>query len=734
MRQPVAQGLAIFALVVGTSAAVAAQPAPRKVRITDQNGAPVPLAEVKIIAGGSTTDVVSDDDGYVELDSTLWAKAASVHLDVSAVGFEDAGIDLNAQAPAAAVVQLKPATGDGGDIVVVARKLSRPFSPQTLSLIDVVTDPTAQADPIIAVNNLPASTNVTGSSRLTFRGSRASINRAYLNDAPVYEFSTGSEVDSTTENRSVFGLVVADQVETYPGNPPTYLSGATGGVVRVVTPDNKTSGTTVSLSTLNLSGGRVIASKGGDNFVALYASLTDLTLYKTINPGLNRLYSIIRSASGGGLARLTTKNDGVVNIFVQAEAADDKFPFSVYGADSSFRLQPLKERAVVSAAIPVSGMVLNSSASITHSRIDEAFGRSRVDSDNVYAFGSLDFTLNSVGKALNARAGLDMEYVRQTSDTALPVSGPAAQQASRRYDNELTQLTSYFFASYRRSDVLLLSLGGRHTIAGNLGGTLSLQSSATISSPNGQHKLILSAGQYGGAAVPTRAYYGQISRSKSFQAEADYSWTYHGNILGVAAYSSRERSDGKAFDPVDLYTSSSIDNLTGIARLTRNRGFEAYATWLPAPGWDARLSFAKVHQVVWLNGERVRGANDYPRIIRAVVKYSSGPASNYSISFTNRSGEPFTRADGTFYLIGTPVPIYGPINGARLPPYLGVDASVSRRIHIAHLPSAPLFYAALNNVTNHRNPSSQVLALPDAALTYRYLAGRSIVFGATMSF
>lgn len=728
-------GLAIFGCIAAAPAAAAAQQASRGLTITDQKGAPISLAEVKVRSGDDTADLLSDDQGHVALDPLLWKHTSAVHVEVSAVGYASADLEVAGGVTADTVIRLKPVVADGADIVVVARNISRPFSPQTLNFLDIVTDPKAQADPILAVNNLPASTNVTGSSRLTFRGSRAAINRAYLNDAPAYEFSTGSELDSSTENRSIFGLVVADEVETYPGSPPTYLAGATGGVVRVVTPSNKTSGTTISITDLGVSGGRIIASGNGDGFIALYGSLTDLALHKAINPGLNSLFKTIRSTSGGGLVHLTTSNGGAVNAFFQAEAADDAFPFSTYGTETLFRLKPVKARAVVSASVPVSDLVLNASAAFTRSHIGETFGRSQVDNDNSYGFGSLDVTRRWAEGHLRVRVGFDGEYIKQVSDTALAIDGnaPSAHATPTAYHGVLRQMTGFIFATYRQSDILMLSVGARHTIASNIKPGLSLQASATLSSSDQRHKLIVSVGQYTGAAVPTRAYYGPMSRSVSKQIEADYSWQRRGNTVGFSMFYSTERSDGGEFNIGDLFVSNNIDNLVGIARQTISEGLEAYATWMPITGLEVKASFSKVHQVMRLGGQRLRGANDYPGIIRASLKYATPAQSIYSLSFTHRSGEPFTRADGIFNLFGAPAPIYGPVNGARLPAYMSLDASISRRLHIVRL-SNPLVFVGLSNITDYRNPSSQILTLSDSASAYRYLAGRSVVFGLTTSF
>lgn len=728
--------ISVFFVALPEPAVAQHETPPVTVTVTDTGGAPIALAEVKITANAKVTEVLSDEQGRIIINSDAWESARTLHVDVSAVGYVSANLDLAGRTATGTVIRLKSAAADSGDILVVARTISRPFSPQTLNFLDIVTDPRAQADPILAVNNLPASTNVTGSSRITFRGNRASINRAFLNDTPVYEFSTGSELDSSTENRSVFGVVLADDVETYPSNPPAYLAGATGGAVRIVTPDNKPTATTVSVTDLGISGGRSIASQSGTDFVALYASLTDLTLHRAINPKLESLYKSIRSGSAGAFAHLTTASGGSVNLLLQAEAADDEFPFTSYGAQNVFRLQPVKERAVVSASAPLSGMVLGTNAAFTHSEVSESFGRAQVSSTNDYGFGSITLASGSTQDRVNIRGGVDTEYIRQTSDTALTIVtvNRSPQSTLQSFASELRQITGHVFASYHFSNTLLFSLGARHTIASNIGLGLSLQAGMTLSSTDRKHKLIVSGGQYSGAAVPTRAYYGPAARSVSRQIAADYSWQFFRGVLGLSGYMSHERTEGGPFTANYLQVSSVLDNLTGFSRRTESEGIEAYATWTPVHRIETRLSFATVKQAMWLGQDQRRGANDYPEIVRASVKYSTYSLDSLSLSLTHRTGEPYTPAIGVSDVFGSKVPLYGDVNTARLPSYFSLDVSISSHLRLAGVPGKPLVFVALNNLTSHRNPSSQVLTLPGEAAAFRNLAGRTVLFGATTTF
>lgn len=732
MRQMRVRGIALTALVYAAVTASAAwAQVPRTVTIADEKGAPIALAEVGVKGPGINLDLISDDRGNVVLDPALWHGAQSIHLTISAIGYVSIDADLGERAGADQVFRLRLADADGGEVVIIARRISQPFSPQVLGFQDIVTDAKAQADPILAVNDLPASTNVTGNARLTLRGSRAAINRAYLNDTPVYEFTTGSELDDSTQARSVFGLAVVSEIETYPGNPPAYLAGATGGVVRLTSPDNKASSGVVSINDFGLGAGRTFASSNGGDFVSLYASLTDLSLHKAINRDLGSVYKTIRSASGGAVARKAFANGGDVRVFVQGEIGDDAFPFTVYGTQSLFGLKPTKGRAVVNVSSPWAGFVVNANVAYTISNVREAFGTWRADNSNRYAFASLDLAHTFFHGRLIARIGVDGEDIDQASTTNSGAAGSifSPTQPSQILNNGFRQATAYLFATLNPDRAVAFSVGARRVIGGDLKPGYSVQFSGTLASPDGRHKLILSAGRYGGVAVPTRAYYGPISRSVSNQVEVDYSHRRKNAKIGLTGYLSTERSDGSRYDPSIFGNANITDNITGIARTTRSRGLEAYTELSLFKALEARLSFTTVRQALMLGGRRVRGANDYPSIVRASLRYVMPPSTSLSLSVTRRSGEPYTPATGSTITSGVPSPIYGTINGTRLAPYLSIDGSFSRPIDRAGKFGRPLLFMTVTNVLDHRNPSSQILTLPNVQAQYRYLAGRTVSFG-----
>jgi len=133
---------------------------------------------------------------------------------------------------------------------------------------------------------------------------------------------------------------------------------------------------------------------------------------------------------------------------------------------------------------------------------------------------------------------------------------------------------------------------------------------------------------------------------------------------------------------------------------TLTLGGELHATHTALSGWLA-VSWARSQRHNDLTGEAFRFAYDQPLIVNAVGVYPFGHGWQTSAKWTYHTGTPDTAVVGTYTdTSGRLRPLYGPLNGERLPPYhrldLRVEKQVSRDFH---------FYVELINAYNRRNVS-----------------------------
>lgn len=707
-----------------------------RLRVTGSDGSPIEAAEVLIpapaAAAGEARSVLSDAEGVAVIDPELVDAQRGLDVTVSAVGFDDASVHLPPGRQEVAV-QLE-AGRDAGGIVVVGRRVSRPFSPHVLGLLDIVTDARANADPVLATNNLPSSTNVAGNATLNLRATRPSISRLYLADIPVFEFARGASLDSTTQAGSIFNLGNTKDVEVYPSNPPLYLTGSAGGVVRTIPPTAADAGGNLALNTAAVGLSQTLTPGGDGSFVTLSGLYSNLQPQLSINPGLAKLISRLRLRSAGGVGRAVLTPRSALSLFAQLETEDGRYPVEVLGVRDDFRQQTDRFRLLSSYAAELGAVGLTVNGSYTASNTRQAFDGWSSRSENRYLFYSVDLASETADSRLSFRGGIDSDGVSQKSIQTFDGSIiPIAPGAPRRVKNDNDDLSAYAFATYRLSPALLVSLGGRHVLASDLESEYGLQTSATVTSVDKRHKLIVSFGRYFGAEVPQHAYYGGLARSVSRQAEANYSFTIPELRLGAAIYRSEERSDRtrSALEEGRFFLFD--DMLTGIGRRTVTTGLEAYLVAAPVAGLEARLSFSRIDQQLHLADVEARGGNDFRYILRGSVRYELDEWA-LNLAATARDGAPFTRvlalATGPD---GRRRPRLAPVNSARLPAYFSLDLSVARPISLSD-DIRPLAFLSVRNLLDRGNFSSQILTANDAPDRFREFAGRVLTFGISLNF
>ena len=707
-----------------------------RIQVLDASGKPVETAEIKVAGTAERPEgdtLLSDAEGNAILDPQMIDPSRGVDVTISARGFRDGHLHIAADGCGILVVRLERSR-DSGDIVVQAKRVSRPFSPSTLGLLDIVTDARANADPILAANDLPSSTNVAGNATLSLRATRSAISRLYFDDVPVFEFVRGGTLDNATQSGSILNLGNTKDVEVYPSNPPLYLAGSSGGALRALPPTAANTGGNLSLNTAAAGITGTLAPGSGGSFVTVSGLYSDLQPQLAINSTLDELISRLRLRSIAMVGRASLFNQSALSGFAQAESESGRYPVELYGNRESFRQDTDRVRAISAFTTSLGSEVLTVNASYTRSRTRQAFADWSSRSVNRYIFLGLDLGGDALDSRLTYRVGVDADDVRQSSSEAFASALlPIARTAPSDVRNDNTDVAGYAFASYRLGPAVLISAGGRHTISTDLGHAFSFQGSMTVTTADKRHKLIVSAGRYFGVELPQFAYYGGLARSRSRQVEADYVFSLAGLRLGLSAYHSVETSDRTRSALAEGRFYAFDDTLTGIGRRTRTTGVEAFAVVSPLRGLEIKASISRIGQELRIDGTAARGANDFGYVARGSVRYQLG-SWGLNLAATAREGAPFTRITGfEIELDSAPIPLTGAVNAARLPPYFSLDFSLARPISISSA-IKPLAFLSINNLFNQRNASSQVLTDDPASLRLRSYPGRVLTAGISLNF
>jgi hypothetical protein len=184
---------------------------------------------------------ITDLEGRFTLELTSDEMADS--LIVSYVGFQEVIVPLTD----GITIILEPIEREGETVVVTAKPLiAEEFKYMEIKKIDIYTNPSAKADPMLAVNSLPSSTTTDESANISLRGSSSIETGVFLNNVPIYDGIRYSQLNGIG-TFSIFNTSIIKNVTVFPGNPPLEFGNATSGIISMETDDQVLEGNTNSL-------------------------------------------------------------------------------------------------------------------------------------------------------------------------------------------------------------------------------------------------------------------------------------------------------------------------------------------------------------------------------------------------------------------------------------------------------------------------------------------------------
>ncbi|WP_026231789.1 carboxypeptidase-like regulatory domain-containing protein [Neolewinella persica] len=183
------------------------------------------------------------------------------------------------------VFKLLPASAASMDAVTVrARKIpSGELASTQISQLDIYLNPAANADPLLAVNTLPAATNVDETANVSLRGSPSAATGVYLNEVPIRS-AVRLDQSNGVGQFSIFGQIPLSAVRIYASSPPVNFSQTSAGAVALYTskmlPTERTSGLSLNLAGGGLSHARPLGKKSG---IRAFINFSNLDAFRRLN-------------------------------------------------------------------------------------------------------------------------------------------------------------------------------------------------------------------------------------------------------------------------------------------------------------------------------------------------------------------------------------------------------------------------------------------------------------------
>lgn len=205
----------------------------------------LPGAHVRL-RGQWPSGVTTDSTGQF----TLTASAGDT-LVISFVGFMEQ--ELIVPATCAITVALREYVQLTDEIVIRAERLiAEEFRVMKADKLQIYTNPSAKADPLLAVNSMPSATTLDESANISLRGSTSQETGIFLNNVPIYDGVRYGQLNGIG-TFSIFNTALINNVQVFAGNPPLEYGNTSSGLIALQTDNNipKRVATQVSVTLAN---------------------------------------------------------------------------------------------------------------------------------------------------------------------------------------------------------------------------------------------------------------------------------------------------------------------------------------------------------------------------------------------------------------------------------------------------------------------------------------------------
>ena len=605
-------------------------------------------------------------------------------LMVTFVGYREQLIPMAAGA-SPLIIRLSPFAQDMQAVTVEATSLvAEEFSVKKIEQLEIYTNPNAKADPLLAVNALPASTTLDESASISLRGSSPAETGIFLNDVPVYDAVRFAQLNGIG-TFSIFNTSLIQQLQVFPSNPPLEFGNTSAGLISLKTveriPEQASGSVILSPASLGLNADMPVGSAAGLSLFSNYKpsgllqalnprSLQDLKYFNTLDFGAHYVHNL------GSRSQLKVFNYAVTEGY--------RFASRHPSGDDVFRQRKQRNFTVAHYQTRYERALLTLNGGFSASRMHLAIGNLDLTLRNRDVYGSANYT--RFWSAWTLKTGFTYDGRRATAEGQAPTHdyARAAQHPAYTFQNTSTARVpeGYVYGKYEPTPRWTLGGGLRKNVP--LTGQqsyLSYQFNTHYQWTNGQ-SLTLSSGRYHQYVIPQSDETNNFYRSDQFSL--DYRYQKSGRAITAATFYKHVRR-GEVQDRV--YGAEVAADVRWSSKLRTQASY----TYLNATVHRAETSYASPY--------------DLNYFVRGSISYQLAPQWTLNTLFLHRQGTYYTpvvdrrwEADLAVYQ-----PFYASEDQAlRLPDYNTVDLSVSRLWPLSGTWSAVAF-GSINNLLNHKN-------------------------------
>ncbi len=663
------------------------------------------------------TGLSSNLKGEVFIEAVLLDEYASWR--VSYIGYDQLTL-TNQQLMSMSKLVLGSTSTKLADIVVTAdRMAAEEFTIQKMDQLQIYQNPTAKADPILAVNSMPASTTTDESANISLRGSSPLETGIMFNNVPIYNAVKFSNLNGIG-TFSIFNTAIVDQVNVFPGNPPLEYGNVSSGLIAIETlnkvPEQSQTSAILSLASFGLTHSRALGKKAA---ISVFSNYQPSGIIKALNPAALEEIPYFKSLDVGVNFHMQLGTRWKVKSFTYYLEEDYEFAFRSPSFIGPFD-QSTRRMFTINNLYYQAGdhlLSLNTGININETRFRfsqfdiQQPGRDQFISIN-YHYSKNDWELKG-GLSLDHQS-FDFEGVFPRYDYAYDEQHPAD---SGRFDTSLEIQEVYLYGKRSFSDRLIIGLGYRKNLQPVGGRDYHSAQVNAFYKFNEKTELIAGIGQYNRHTIDRRTFLplGFQSRQLSLDLHwKDRKWTRQFSVY-------YKTSDLTVADGINRPRQQLLGTeLFGSVKL--NSRLSAQASLALLTNLDGQPTFSQ------LQGTTVN------YFLRGEISQTLGVGWTLNMIALIREGTYYSEISGSDFdeNLSVYVPAFNEEPG-QFSAYQNVSISASK-LHPISDKLAAVYFVSLNNIFDHKNERGLIYNEDYSESEASYFSRRLIYFGVSLNF
>lgn len=603
------------------------------------------------------------------------------------------------------IISLDPRETEMMAVQVIAEPLiAEEFKFTRVNKIEVYTNPAAKADPLLAVNSMPASTTTDESASISLRGSSPIETGIFLNNVPVYDAVRYAQLNGIG-TFSLFNTSLIQNVTVFPGNPPLEFGNSTSGVVSITTEDTdlEENSNSVIVSLANI--GYQRNQKLGKINMKLFSNYQPSQLIMAFNPRALDQLDYFDSKDGG--IYLYGNIGGSVSFKVYNYLLNEQYRYHFIHPSfiGNFDQNRLKGFNVTNLSWEAAGGTLswNQGYSFANGHYDYSASDFEVLNRSIYQglsyFRAAERYHIKFGLSLDARKmSIDGTFFQYPF--ALNHNHPTFQLADT---NQAVTLEAFGYYKYYVSNSWILGAGLRKNLNQlNQRNYLSKQLNLTHIIDR-QWKVIAGVGEYNKFGLYENS--GELHTIKSKQASVDVFYNRPGLISSLSLFAKSNKTNGVDSEVV---------------------GFELFLDKQFWHKWSADLAYTYLSTTG-------QSPYDLSYFFKSNLSFKPGYWT-ISLNSVYRQGLTYNPISSVEYR--EDLEVYEPTiseSSNRFEDYFILNLAVSRLFPISE-DFTMVTFCSVNNAMNHQNIRGYSYDFDYSARTPELLSRRLIYFGAQVNF